>query len=121
MGSSKQSTTRFSFSWLDWNHVGYLVVFARTLTWTVSCLLYTLSLPFPLSYAPGSVLLHTMQRFCKCSPTRQEWWKTEGMKYIVLLLVILTIAVLAIGIMQAMKPGSRPVYDDEQNTSKKDS
>ena len=43
------------------------------------------------------------------------------MKYIVLLLVILTIAVLAIGIMQAMKPGSRPVYDDEQNTSKKDS
>jgi hypothetical protein len=31
-------------------------------------------------------------------------WKTEGMKYIILALFLMTIALLGVGIMEAMRP-----------------
>ena len=43
-----------------------------------------------------------------CSPRQAEWWKTVGMKYIVVMLFLVTVAVLAIGIVEAKKKMDAP-------------
>jgi hypothetical protein len=43
-----------------------------------------------------------------CSPRQAEWWKTVGMKYIVVVLFLVTVAVLAIGIVEAKKQMDAP-------------
>eukprot|EP00802_Teleaulax_amphioxeia_P005724 Tamp_05728.p1 GENE.Tamp_05728~~Tamp_05728.p1 ORF type:complete len:565 (-),score=62.61 Tamp_05728:1199-2668(-) len=50
--------------------------------------------------------LDQMKKRCcgVCTPAEHEWWKTEGMKYIILALFLMTIALLGVGIMEAMRP-----------------
>ena len=35
-----------------------------------------------------------------CTPAQNEWWKTEGMKYIILALFLMTIVLLGVGVWE---------------------
>ena len=39
-----------------------------------------------------------------CTPNQHEWWKTEGMRYVVFILFLCTVGVLTAGVMQATRP-----------------
>jgi hypothetical protein len=39
-----------------------------------------------------------------CTPAQSEWWKTEGMKYIILALFLMTIVLLGVGVWEVTRP-----------------
>lgn len=38
-----------------------------------------------------------------CTPAQNEWWKMEGMKYIILALFLMTIVLLGVGVWEIMR------------------
>jgi hypothetical protein len=48
-----------------------------------------------------------MKKVClgdSCTPAQSEWWKTEGMKYIILALFLMTIVLLGVGVWEVTRP-----------------